>query len=62
MQDYPVSNMHAHAQPILAYLRLLGVCPDETGSLSRRPPEGAISGWFDSQTFRVGAVGRFRLE
>jgi hypothetical protein len=62
MQDYPVSNMHAHAQPILAYLRLLGVCPDETGSLSRRPPEAAISGWFDSQTFRVGAVGRFRLE
>jgi hypothetical protein len=27
MQAYPVANLHSHAQPLLAYLRLLGVEP-----------------------------------
>jgi hypothetical protein len=53
MQDYPVSNMHAHAQPILAYLRLLGVCPDETGHLSLKRAKAALGGRFDSRTFRA---------
>lgn len=34
MQAYPVANLHSHAQPLLAYLRLLGVEPDTTGALS----------------------------
>lgn len=25
MQAYPVANLHSHAQPLFAYLRLLGV-------------------------------------
>jgi hypothetical protein len=33
MQAYPVANLHSHAQPILAYLRLLGVEPDAAGRL-----------------------------
>ncbi|TDD02741.1 hypothetical protein E1292_22615 [Nonomuraea deserti] len=33
MQAYPVANLHAHAQPLLAYLRLLGVVPDGSGRL-----------------------------
>ena len=33
MQDFPVSNMHAHGQPLLAYLRLLGVQPGAGGEL-----------------------------
>jgi len=56
MQDFPVSNMHAHAQPILAYLRLLGVCPDETGHLSLQGAQASGDGRFDSQTFHVGSV------
>jgi hypothetical protein len=33
MQAYPVANLHSHAQPVLAYLRLLGVAPDAAGRL-----------------------------
>jgi hypothetical protein len=33
-QAFPVNNMHSHAQPLLAYLRLLGVEPLADGSLS----------------------------
>lgn len=33
MQAYPVANLHAHAQPLLAYLRLLGVEPDASAGL-----------------------------
>lgn len=33
MQAWPVANMHSHAQPLLAYLRLLGVEPTPTGEL-----------------------------
>ena len=56
MQDFPVSNMHAHAQPILAYLRLLGVCPDETGHLSPQRAKAAMAGRFNSHTFHVGPI------
>jgi hypothetical protein len=34
MQAFPVSNMHSHAQPLLAYLRLLGVEPTASGTLA----------------------------
>ena len=33
MQAYPVSNLHSHAQPLLAYLRLLGIEPGTGGEL-----------------------------
>jgi hypothetical protein len=33
MQDYPIGNMHSHSQPLLAYLRLLGICPLADGTL-----------------------------
>jgi hypothetical protein len=33
MQAYPVSNLHSHAQPLLAYLRLLGIEPGTAGEL-----------------------------
>ncbi|WP_163570075.1 GH36-type glycosyl hydrolase domain-containing protein [Fodinicola feengrottensis] len=33
MQAWPVGNMHSHAQPLLAYLRLLGVQPGRAGEL-----------------------------
>jgi len=34
MQAFPVNNMHVHAQPLLAYLRLLGVEPKAQGVLA----------------------------
>ncbi|MEO8602628.1 MAG: hypothetical protein ABI629_08635, partial [bacterium] len=34
MQTFPVNNMHSHAQPLLAYLRLLGVEPTARGTLA----------------------------
>jgi hypothetical protein len=33
MQAYPVSNLHSHAQPLLAYLRVLGIEPGTGGEL-----------------------------
>lgn len=33
MQAYPIANLHSHSQPLLAYLRLLGVQPDIAGRL-----------------------------
>lgn len=39
MQAYPVANLHSHSQPLLAFLRLLGV---EPGSVERLPG-GAFS-------------------
>lgn len=33
MQACPVNNLHSHAQPLLAYLRLLGVQPTASGAL-----------------------------
>ncbi|MEU0505268.1 hypothetical protein [Nocardia sp. NPDC005998] len=34
MQAYPIANMHCHSQPLLAYLRLLGVEPTSSGALN----------------------------
>jgi hypothetical protein len=31
MQAYPVANLHSHSQPLLGYLRLLGVEPVADG-------------------------------
>ncbi len=32
MQDFPLGNLHAHSQPLLAYLRLQGVEPSTSGT------------------------------
>lgn len=52
MQQYPVNNNHSHAQPLLAYLRLLGIEPTPRGSL-------AVGGGarFRSPTFSLGSDG-----
>lgn len=34
MQKFPVGNMHVHSQPILSYLRLMGIYPDAGGRLN----------------------------
>ena len=57
MQTYPVNNHHAHAQPILAYLRLLGVEPTVRGTLAV-----GGGGRFRSPTFRLGPSGHGRLD
>ena len=56
MQAFPVSNLHSHAQPLLAYLRLLGVEPTDTGSLRT----GGGAAWA-SQTFALEPDGHGRL-
>jgi hypothetical protein len=56
MQAFPVNNMHSHAQPLLAYLRLLGVEPTSRGTLA--VGEG---GRWKSQVFRLGRDGHGRL-
>lgn len=57
MQAFPVNNLHSHAQPLLAYLRLLGVEPTARGTLAV-----GRGGRFASETFRVAATGHGRLE
>jgi len=56
MQAFPVNNMHSHAQPLLAYLRLLGIEPTADGAL-------AIGGGgsFRSQVLRLGRDGHGSL-
>jgi hypothetical protein len=56
MQAFPVNNSHSHAQPLLAYLRLLGVEPTYTGAL--KIGDGAK---FQSPTFRLTRTGHGRL-
>ena len=56
MQAYPVANLHSHAQPLLAYLRLLGVEPTAAGQL--RCTGG---GHFESRTLTVRPDGSGRL-
>jgi hypothetical protein len=34
MQAFPVNNSHSHAQPLFAYLRLLGIEPTSRGTLA----------------------------
>jgi hypothetical protein len=55
MQAFPVNNMHSHAQPLLAYLRLLGVEPTPSGSLAV-----GGGGRFRSQVFRLERSGHGR--
>jgi Glycosyl hydrolase 36 superfamily, catalytic domain len=43
MQAYPVANLHSHSQPLLGYLRLLGVEPAADGSLLCRGGAGFAS-------------------
>lgn len=52
MQAFPVGNQHSHGQPILSYLRLLGVEPTASGTL--RVAGGAA---FASRSFEVRADG-----
>jgi hypothetical protein len=56
MQAFPVNNSHSHAQPILAYLRLLGIEPTARGTLG--VGRGAD---FESRTFRLTRSGRGSL-
>ncbi|WP_146771601.1 GH36-type glycosyl hydrolase domain-containing protein [Lentzea atacamensis] len=48
MQAYPVANLHSHAQPLLAYLRLLGVEPNADGA-----PSDVLTG-VHAPTLRAG--------
>jgi hypothetical protein len=56
MQAFPVNNMHSHAQPLLAYLRLLGVEPTSRGTLA--VGDGAR---FRSKIFRLARDGHGRV-
>jgi len=58
MQQFPVNNLHVHAQPILSYLRLLGVEPETDGSLRVAGGDGS----FHSATFELNADGSGALE
>jgi hypothetical protein len=57
MQTYPVNNNHSHAQPILAYLRLLGVEPTPRGTLAV-----GQGGRFRSESFHLGINGHGKLQ
>jgi hypothetical protein len=57
MQAFPVGNMHSDAQPLLAYLRLLGVEPTPAGALA--VGRGAA---IRTPTFRLAASGHGALE
>jgi hypothetical protein len=52
MQAYPTNNLHSHSQPLLAWLRLLGIEPRPDGVLRIR---GGAE--FSSSTLRVDAEG-----
>jgi hypothetical protein len=56
MQAFPVSNMHSHAQPLLAYLRLLGIEPTPRGTLAL-----GAGGRFRSRVLRLGPTGHGSL-
>jgi hypothetical protein len=58
MQQFPVNNLHAHAQPVISYLRLLGVEPLQDGAL--RATGGA--GSFKSRSFENCENGRGMLQ
>lgn len=57
MQSFPVNNLHAHAQPVFAYLRLLGVEPLPDGSLKIGNGSSAQPGGFHSATLSVNEAG-----
>ncbi len=56
MQAYPVANLHSHSQPLLSYLRLLGVEPTADGRL-----RCGGGGGFESRTLTVRPDGSGRL-
>ncbi len=58
MQSFPVTNLHAHAQVLLTYLRLLGVEPAPDGSLK----VGATDDRFASSTFALEGGGHGWLQ
>ena len=51
MQDFPVANMHSHSQPLLAYLRLLGIAPTSHGTIT------VGEGNFNSERIQLAASG-----
>jgi hypothetical protein len=55
MQDFPVNNLHSHAQPLTSYLRLLGIEPTASGAL--RLGAGAS---YSSATFTLDQDGHGR--
>ncbi len=57
MAANPLNNLHAHSQPLLAYLRLLGVEPGPDGELRVRG--GAH---WSSRTLRIDPDGHGELE
>lgn len=57
MQSFPVANMHSHSQPILSYLRLLGVVPNIEGGLDIKPARGNPPGEFRSQNLSLEPTG-----
>jgi hypothetical protein len=57
MQANPLNNLHSHSQPLLSYLRLLGLEPSPEGKLRVRG--GAA---FSSATLGVDPDGHGRLE
>lgn len=57
MQQFPVNNLHSHSQPLLSYLRLLGIEPDARGAL--RVGGGAS---FQSPSFRIDEDGHGALK
>jgi hypothetical protein len=56
MQAFPVNNMHSHAQPLLAYLRLLGIEPTSRATLSV-----GSGGGFSSALLRLDRDGHGRI-
>ncbi|MFJ4653987.1 GH36-type glycosyl hydrolase domain-containing protein [Nocardia sp. NPDC088792] len=60
MQSYPVANLHSHSQPLLAYLRLLGVEPSASGMLSIGAPSGEGAS-FTSRILQVRPDGSGKL-
>ncbi len=56
MQSWPVANMHSHAQPLFAYLRLLGVEPAPDGRLM-----AGSGAYFSSRFLTVRADGSGQL-
>jgi len=57
MQAFPVNNNHSHAQPLLAYLRLLGIEPTSGGAVAV-----GSGGGFRSPVFRVDRDGHGRAQ
>ena len=57
MQSNPLNNLHSHAQPLLAYLRLLGLEPAPDGALRVRG-----GGAWSSRNVEVRSDGHGRLE